>query len=282
MLTLRTAMSLMALMKNLKQTKGMLLALGICAVFLLTSQTPTNAQTLFDENSTTLTADMAGGANSTSILDNANNATSNPQYYSYSNYEGGGTVSTTAGVIAGPPPAFELNSDYSNATIYYGSQLFSPEENAVVSGTTSLSDYSFSVTSQFLDSLGSGGHSFLFEVLSYTADYSSITGTIEKSFTLNSSGTYQTFSGTLGDSGFAPNSSYGPNSLVLNAPHYQFEVETGAFGGFSAGADQILDVSDVNLTASEPAIPEPKTAFLLVISMILLMVAWKRKSLGSL
>ena len=193
-------------------------------------------------------------ATATSVVSNA--ASSNPALWQSVVFSGSGSVAATAGLGTANGKtgrAAVMNANFSAAgTQYAGAILNSNAYTVAATAATSLSDFRFSV-----DLRGTQAASVIVEFLSFSigaGGFSQLTGSMAKTFTLSAANTYQTFAGDLGQNGWEPDSSKLSGApLVLNAPRYSWTIiikaEGGSGWGFDAG--NVLDIDNVNLTASQ-------------------------------
>jgi predicted esterase len=189
-------------------------------------------------------------ATATSVVSNA--ANSNPASWQTVVFSASGAVTTTAGIGTAngkTGKAAVMNTNFSTAgNQWAGAILNSAAYNTPATLGTSLSNFQFTV-----DLRGSQAAAVTVAFLSYSAS-AQLTGSMEKTFTLTAANTYQTFSGDLGQNGWAPDSSkLAGASLVLNAPRYGWSVVVHAEGNGGWGFDSgnVLDIDNVNFTASQ-------------------------------
>ena len=193
-------------------------------------------------------------ATSSSVVSNA--ASSNPAAWQTVVYSGSGSVTATAGIgtaNGNPGRAAVMNANFSaGGSAYAGAILNSHAYLIPATAATSFADFQFSI-----DLRGTQAASVIVEFLSFsvgTGGFSQLTGSMAKTFTLSTANAYQTFSGDLGQNGWAPDSSKVSGApLVLNAPRYGWTVIIQAEGssnwGFDAG--NVLNIDNVKLTASQ-------------------------------
>ena len=189
-------------------------------------------------------------ATATSVVSNA--ASSNPASWQSVVFSASGAVTVTAGIGTAngkTGKAAVMNTNFSAAgNQWAGAILNSAAYNAAATLGTSLSNFQFSV-----DLRGTQASAVTVAFLSYSAS-AQLTGSMEKTFTLTAANTYQTFSGDLGQNGWAPDSSKLSGApLVLNAPRYGWSVVVHAEGNGGWGFDSgnVLDIDNVNFTASQ-------------------------------
>ncbi len=189
-------------------------------------------------------------ATATSVVSNA--ANSNPASWQSVVFSASGAVTATAGIGTAngkTGKAAVMNTNFSAAgNQWAGAILNSAAYNAAATLGTSLSNFQFSV-----DLRGTQASAVTVAFLSYSAS-AQLTGSMEKTFTLTAANTYQTFSGDLGQNGWAPDSSKLSGApLVLNAPRYGWSVVVHAEGNGGWGFDSgnVLDIDNVNFTASQ-------------------------------
>ncbi len=189
-------------------------------------------------------------ATATSVVSNA--ASSNPASWQSVVFSASGAVTATAGIGTANGKtgrAAVMSTNFSTAgNQWAGAILNSAAYTTPATLGTSLSNFQFTV-----DLRGTQASAVTVAFLSYSAS-AQLTGSMEKTFTLTAANTYQTFSGDLGQNGWAPDSSKLSGApLVLNAPRYGWSVVVHAEGnsgwGFDAG--NVLDIDNVNLTASQ-------------------------------
>ncbi len=195
-------------------------------------------------------------ATSTSVFPGA--VSPNPTAWQSVVFSGSGSVTATAGVGTANGKtgrAAIMNSNFSAAgNQYAGAILNSHAYTVAATAANTLSDCHFSV-----DLRGSQASAVTVEFLSYSigaGGFSQLTGSMAKTFTLSAANTYQTFSGDLGQTGWMPDSSKVSGApLVLNAPRYgwQIIVHAEGNGGWGFDAGNVLDIDNVNLTASQSA-----------------------------
>jgi hypothetical protein len=237
--------------------KSSLLRSTLGFLVLAAAVSTSTAQPIFNDN-----MESYPTATTTSVNDFANQATSNPAFWARNSFQGGGpTVNVTAGITGAPGSrAALLSADFSGATGFWGAQLFS---NAVAgSGSAaSYADLSYSYTVQ-----SSSGFGFYLQFTSFDSSFNP-TGSYRKSLFPTTAGVYQTFSGNLGEVGWAANpNGLSPNNLVLNAANYSWSVEYGGDLGWTASAGNSLLVDQ----ASFAVIPEPSSAILIGLSVFAL------------
>ncbi len=188
-------------------------------------------------------------ATASSVVSNA--ASSNPASWQTVVFSATGSVTTAAGIGTAngrTGRAAVINTNFSTAgNPWAGAILNSAAYTTPATLGTALSNFQFSV-----DLRGTQAAAVTVQFLSYSTS-AQLTGSMEKTFTLPAANTYQTFSGDLSQNGWAPDSSKLSGApLILNAPRYGWSVVVHAEGnggwGFDAG--NILDIDNVNLTAS--------------------------------
>lgn len=243
-------------MKTLQLT--LLLACSTLIMF-----TKASAQVIFNDN-----MESYPTANSTSTNDIANNVTSNPQFWSRNAYQGGGTqISVSAGIsgITGSRAAI-LSADFTGATGFWGAQIYSralPGSGVA----SSFADMTYGFTIQT-----NTGQGFWLEFISFDATFA-VTGTYRKQFVPSAAANYQTFSGNLGETGWAANpNGFNSNPLVLNAANYSWSIEySGEFGW--TGAGNSLQVDQATLSV----VPEPGSIALLLLGASVLLIVRRRR-----
>lgn len=189
-------------------------------------------------------------ATATSVVSNA--ASSNPASWQTVVFSASGTVAATAGIGTANGKtgrAAVMNTNFSAAgNQWAGAILNSAAYTTPATLGTSLSNFQFSV-----DLRGTQASAVTVAFLSYSAS-AQLTGSMEKTFTLTAANTYQTFSGDLGQNGWAPDTSKLSGApLVLDAPRYGWSVVLHAEGngGWDFDSGNVLDIDNVNLTASQ-------------------------------
>lgn len=204
-------------------------------------------------------------ATTTSILNLANNVSSNPQFWSYDTFTDTGSVTSAAGITGttGTRAAL-LTANFSAATGgFWGAQLRSPAAAGGGSGATTNADFSFSLTLQ-----ASGAHSFFLNFISYNAGFSP-TGSLRKQFTPTTAAAYETFSGNLGESGWASNPfAFSGATMDIAAPNFGWMVEIQSGGGWTQSAGNTIQVDQINFTA----IPEPDSVALIVLTLAVALI----------
>ena len=189
-------------------------------------------------------------ATSTSVPPGA--GTTDPAFWEAVVYRGTGSVSATAGIgtaNGNPGRAAVMNANFSAAGSFAGFILNSSAYGNGTAATqgTALSNFQFSV-----DLRGSQAAQVTVVFLSVNASFA-LTGTMAKTFTLTAANTYQTFSGNLGEPGWAPDSSKaGGASLDLHAPYYGWSVliQAEGAGGWGFDSGNVLNIDNVNLTST--------------------------------
>jgi len=232
-------------------------------LIVLAATTPfASAQMIFNDN-----MESYPTATATSINDLPNSATSNPPFWSRNAYQGGGTpVTVTAGITgATGSRAATLSADFTGATDFWGAQLYS----AANSGAGMASSYADLIFS--FDIQTNTGQGFYLEFISFDSSFTP-TGTYRKAFTPTVAGSFQTFSGNLGESGWAANpNGFSANNLVLNAANYSWSVEySGEFGWTGAGNSLLVD------QATFGVVPEPSVVGLLIVGGLFLAAASRK------
>ena len=233
-------------------------------LLVVTSSSLVSAQTIFDDDMESYTS-----ATATSINDLSNNSTSNPPFWSRNSFQDGGTaVSVSAGITgASGSRAAILSADFTGATGFWGAQLRSAASSSA--GTAS----SFADLTYSFDIQTSAVNGFYLEFTSFDSNFAP-TGTFRKSFTVVSAGVLETFSGNLGESGWAANPfGFSSDPLALGAPNYSWSVEYGSEFGWPAGAGNSLQVDQ----AKFGVVPEPSIASLLLGSICFVFAATRRR-----
>ncbi len=223
--------------------KTLFTALASFALLTLTSQ----GQVLINDA-------MEGYPTATPTSVVTNPASSNPASWQTVVFSQSGTVGTTAGIGTAngkTGKAAVLNTNFATAgNQWAGAILSSSAYNTAATLGTSLSNFQFSV-----DLRGSQAGSVTVLFLSYSAS-AQLTGSMAKTFTLSAANAYQTFAGDLGQSGWAPDASkVSGTPLVMNAPRYgwQIIIHAEGNGGWGFDSGNVLDIDNVNLTASQTA-----------------------------
>ncbi|PAW74652.1 MAG: hypothetical protein B9S38_03140 [Verrucomicrobiia bacterium Tous-C4TDCM] len=201
------------------------LALALLALLTLASR----GQVLIDDA-------MEGypTATATSVVSNA--ATSNPASWQTVVFSASGAVTATAGIGTANGKngrAAVMSMNFSTAgNQWAGAILNSAAYTTPATLGTSLSNFQFTV-----DLRGTQASAVTVAFLSYSAS-AQLTGSMEKTFALTAANTYQTFSGDLGQNGWAPDSSKLSGApLVLNVPRYGWSVVVHAEGNSGWGFD---------------------------------------------
>jgi predicted esterase len=195
---------------------------------------------------------MEGYPTATAASVASNPSSSNPALWQTVVFSASGTVTATAGIGTANGKtgrAAVMNTNFSTAgNQWAGAILNSAAYTTPATLGTSLSNFQFSI-----DLRGTQASAVTVAFLSYSPS-AQLTGSMEKTFTLTAANTYQTFSGDLGQNGWAPDTSKLSGApLVLDAPRYGWSVVVHAEGNGGWGFDSgnVLDIDNVNLTASQ-------------------------------
>lgn len=186
----------------------------------------------------------------------------------YTYQETGGASASGAIVdLGGGSRALQIIGNYSTSTGgYWGAGIGSPFFG-VAGSVSNLNEYLYSFTV-------SGNQSGVVEIRFLAGVAGVAQGGLGKSFNYTGTGAPQSFSGNLGEGGWAPQSYIGNGtSLNLSAPQYQFVLQQSAGPGTNWGPDanNILNLDSINFQS----VPEPTS--LLVLSGVLAGFAARRR-----